>query len=132
MASTKFTPEARAALLERFAAGLTVADAAAAEGLNRFTVRDWIAKGRRESSGPYTEFAAAVDDARREARERVEPMDHDELLRVVSEAARKGSVQAMKLRWEMICAERADEETAEPTEEDALAEVYELAEARRA
>ena len=35
-----------------------------------------------------------------------EPMDEVELARVVSEAARKGSTQAMKLRWEMICADR--------------------------
>jgi hypothetical protein len=41
-------------------------------------------------------------------------MDEDELASVVSELARAGSVQAAKLRWEMLRAALAAEEQADP------------------
>jgi ketosteroid isomerase-like protein len=50
----------------------------------------------------YAAFVEAMDEARLAARARPEPMDVDELARVVSDQARAGSVQAMKLRWEML------------------------------
>jgi hypothetical protein len=90
----------------------------------------WITKGHKAESGLYHDFAAAVEAARAEAKARPEPMDEAELLHVVSEAARKGSTAAMKLRWEMICAYREPAEAEEP-QADPLAAVDELA-ARRA
>ena len=127
--ATKFTPEARGALIERFAVGCTVADAANAAGLSEMTVKRWITRGRREKKGAHAEFFAAVEDAREQARNRPEPMDADELARVVSEAARKGNTQAMKLRDEQLLrAERKAEEPAAPA--DPLAELDELAQVR--
>lgn len=102
MAASKFTPEARGALLERFAAGVSLRDACRALELRERTVKGWLTRGRRESSGDYADFATAVDEARQAARDRPEPMTADELQRVVSETARKGSVQAQKLYWEML------------------------------
>src|SRR5688500_13267443 len=98
--AAKFTPENRGALIERFAVGCTVPDAASACDLSPVTVKRWISRGRREDSGAYAEFFAAVEKAREDARNRPDPMDADELARVVSHAARKGNTQAMKLRWE--------------------------------
>jgi hypothetical protein len=113
---SKFTPENRGSLIERTAAGVSLPDAARATGIREATVKSWLTKGRRESSGEYAEFAAAIDRARESARSRPEPMDADELARVVSEMARKGSVTAAKLRWEML--RSTDEEDAsEPVDE---------------
>lgn len=106
MSASKFTPEVRGGLLERFAAGVSVEDAARSLDLRPKTVKDWLTRGRREEAGDYADFAAEVDRVRAEAAERPEPMDADELARVVSAAARKGSVAAMKLRWEQL---RADQ-----------------------
>lgn len=124
-APTRFTPENRGALLERFAAGLSLPDAAMAVGVNTTTLKNWLARGRKENGTPHAEFAAAVDAARQEARERPEPMDREELIRVVSEAARRGNVQAMKLRNEML---RDDEVAEEP--KSAVGSLDELAERR--
>ena len=115
MSATKFTPEARGALIERVASGVSLADAARAIGLREKTVKGWITRGRREDGGDYAEFAQRIEQARREADERPEPMDADELARVVSEAARKGSVAAMKLRHEQLGAKDAPEH--EPADE---------------
>ena len=56
----------------------------------------------------------AVDAARAMAGARQAPMDEDELAGVVSELARAGSVQAAKLRWEMLRAAIAAEDQADP------------------
>ncbi len=115
MSATKFTPQARGALIERVASGVSLTDAARAIGLREKTVKGWITRGRREDEGDYTEFAQRIEQARREADERPQPMDPDELARVVSEAARRGSVAAMKLRHEQLGAEDAPEQ--EPADE---------------
>ena len=127
--ATKFTPENRGALLERFAAGVSQADACRVVGVREPTLKMWLTKGRKGQE-PYADFAAAVDKARQEVKDRPEPMDEEELFRVVSETARKGSVQAMKLRWEMICASRKPAEPEVP-QADPLGQADELA-ARRA
>ncbi len=129
MAATKFTPERRAAILERVALGISQPDIAREVGLRLPTFRSWLVRGRREQAGDYHDFVLAYDAARLESKSRPEPMDEAELLLVVSEAARRGSVQAMKLRWEMICAERDADET-ESIEEPPLASLDELAERR--
>jgi transposase len=99
---SKFTPENRGALLERFAAGLSLRDAARAADLSQQTVKGWLARGRKESEGEYHDFARAVEEARSSAAARPAPMDAAELAQVVSKMARAGSVQAAKLRWEML------------------------------
>lgn len=127
MAESKFTAEAQDALLERFAAGCSIPDACASVGISQKTVKGWLTRGRQEDDGPYAVFAAAVDDVRGHA-ELPSAMDADELAQVVSEAARRGNTQAMKLRWEMLRAEAPEDEAPAA---DPFAEFDELA-ARRA
>ena len=115
MSASKFTPEIRGALLERIAAGVSLSDAARAAEVREATVKGWLTRGRREASGDYSDFARRVDEARAAAEERPEPMGTDELAIVVSEMVRKGSVQAAKLRWEML--RGADEEPEAPADE---------------
>ena len=122
MSASKFTPESRGALIERTAAGVSLADAARATGIREATVKSWLTKGRRDSSGEYVEFAAAIEEARESARSRPDPMDADELARVVSEMARKGSVTAAKLRWEMLRDTASDDDKAPVDEFDQLKE----------
>jgi hypothetical protein len=109
MSATRFTPEHRGGLIERTGAGVSLADACRAEGLRLNTVKSWLQRGRRDSEGPYAEFAQEIEEARQAARDRPSPMDEDELARVVSQMARSGSVQAAKLRWEMLRFEEGQE-----------------------
>lgn len=109
MSSSLFTEEVRAGLLARLELGVSFADAALAAGVRPETARSWLTRGRREGDGPYGEFAQAIDQAREVARSRPAPMDEVELAEVVSGLARAGSVQAAKLRWQMLRAERPDQ-----------------------
>jgi hypothetical protein len=129
VSASKFTPEIRGGLLERTAAGVSLSDAARAVGVRETTAKSWLTRGRREESGEYADFAAAMDEAREAAKSRPDAMDEAELGRLVSGMARKGSVQAAKLSWEMLRAPSGDEDTAT---DDPLAEVDELARRRRA
>jgi transposase len=122
VSASKFTPENRGALIERTAAGVSLSDSARATGIREATLKSWLTKGRRESSGDYADFAAAIDEARESARSRPEPMDADELARVVSEMARKGSVTAAKLRWEMLRDAASDDDHAPVDEFDQMKE----------
>ena len=108
MSASKFTRQIRGALVERTASGVSLADACRAEGLRLNTVKAWLTRGRQESEGPYAEFAQAIEEARQAARDRPSPTDEEELVRVVSRMARSGSVQAAKLRWEMLRSRSAD------------------------
>ena len=126
---SKFTPENRGRLVELISAGLTISHAARQIGIRANTVNAWLTRGRREGKGPYSDFAGAVDEARRNALP--EPLTEDEHRRLVSREARKGSVQAQKLYWEMICADRsANEEPEAPA--DPLQTIDELAQRRTA
>jgi hypothetical protein len=109
MSASKFTPEIRRALVGRTAASVSLADACRAEGVRLNTVKAWLQRGRRESQGPYAEFAQAIEKARHTAGNRPSPMDEQELAGVVSQMARHGSVQAAKLRWEMLRSEEGQE-----------------------
>lgn len=121
----KFTEEKREGVIDRVRIGVSQADAARAVGVSEKTVKHWLTRGRKEDAGQYAEFADAVAEARAEAAERVEPMDRDELARVVAQAARGGSVQAMKLQWEMLRAKPPDEESEPADGFEALDELEE-------
>ena len=125
----KFGPEACAAIIARLEVGLSFAEAAEGAGIKLGTAQGWRARGKREDSGPYAEFTAAVEEAlhREPAPEAMTPEEHR---LKVSEVARKGNVQALKLYWEMIRTEQGTEEV-EP-EADLLDELDELAERRAA
>lgn len=125
-----FTAETRARLLARIEMGTSLSAAAVASGVSANTAKAWLARGRREDSGAYAAFAAAVEAARAVARARPEPMGADELERLVSEMARAGSVQAAKLRWEMLRASAAT--TSGASEPVASSKIDELAGRRRA
>ena len=93
-------------LVELTAAGLSLADACVQAGVPLNTVKHWLRLGRKESSGPRAEFADAIDAARA-PKLPTGPLSEQELAEVISAAARKGSVQAMRLRWEQLKREKA-------------------------
>lgn len=129
MAASKFTPEITEGIIDLVSDGLTIKDAALAMEVREKTVRNWLAKGRNEDNGDYSRFAQLVEEAQGEAEAQEEPMDRDELMLVVSKAARKGSVQAMKLMEEMLRRGNDDDsETEDPF--DALDAEDELAQRR--
>jgi len=97
VSAPKFTAETRGEILGRVAAGVSLADASRASGVRADTVRDWLARGRREDLGPYSDFEAAVADARKQARLAPDPMSPSEFREHLERAVRAGSVQAMKL-----------------------------------
>lgn len=132
MASSKFTPEVRGALLGLLADGLVLKDACRETGVREKTVKGWLTRGRKEDEGDYAEFAAAVDASRQDAVDFEEPMDEAELKLAVSRAAKKGSVAAQKLLWEMLRAATNDpaDEDADPF--DALDAEDEVAKKRQA
>jgi hypothetical protein len=109
MSASKFTPRAPQGLARAHRTGVSLADACRAEGLRVNTVKSWLHRGRQEGEGPYADFARAIDEARHAAKAQPGSMGADELARVVSEMARKGSVQAAKLRWEMLRAPNGQE-----------------------
>src|SRR4249919_893940 len=102
MAASKFTTEITEGIIDLVSDGLTIKDAALAVEVREKTVRNWLARGRSEDDGPYAAFAEAIEEAQQEAEQQEEPMDREELLLVISKAARKGSVQAMKLMEELL------------------------------
>lgn|GEM_PF-4575624 len=107
--ATKFTPENRDGILELLADGLSLKDASREVGVREKTVKGWLTRGRKEEDGEYAEFAAAVDSAREEFEQKERPMSEAELLLAVSRAAKKGSVAAQKLLWDMLRASKGDE-----------------------
>jgi hypothetical protein len=103
MPASKFTPENRTALVDHTAAGLSLADASRAALIRPKTVKSWLTRGRREASGPYAQFVADVERARAEAeRARQVPLSEPELRLAVSEMAKRGSVRAARVYWEML------------------------------
>jgi hypothetical protein len=106
--ATKFTPENREGLLELLRDGLSLKDASRELDLREKTVKGWITRGNKEEGTEYAAFAVAVGEARQEFSDKIAPLDEDELMLVVSNAARKGSVAAMKLAYEMLRASKGD------------------------
>ena len=77
---TRFGPETRAAIVARLEQGASFAGAATAAGVKVPTAKTWLARGRREASGPYRDFVDAVERARSSVG-LTEPGDLDELRR---------------------------------------------------
>lgn len=102
MAESKFTAKNKESVIALVGEGLSLADAARETGLSPETVDGWLKKSRRDDPGDYAGFAAEVDAARLECQQREEPGTEEELKRITWIAAKKGSVQAMKLYWEMV------------------------------
>ena len=95
-------------VLEALVAGVSVADTARQHRIASRTIDRWLARGREDPDSKYGPFAEAVDRARVERElpppdER--PADPSELRILISEAARKGNVQAMRLLWEVLQSE---------------------------
>ena len=63
--ASKFTPEARGAVLDLLADGLSLKDACRESDIREKTVKGWLTRGRKEDNGDYAEFAAAVDGVAR-------------------------------------------------------------------
>jgi hypothetical protein len=95
-------------VLEALVAGVSGEDAARQHDISPRTVERWLARGRQDPESKYGPFAEAVDRARAERGlpppdER--PADPSELKILISKAARKGNVQAMRLLWEVLQSE---------------------------
>lgn len=120
---TRFTPENRAAIIARVEIGESLTTAAAGAGIPLPTVKTWLARGRREEDTAYAEFAARVDAAKPKARQLGDGLlDDDELWAVASAYARRGSVPAMRLVWEILRSRGMATPAAAPTQLDELAE----------
>jgi transposase-like protein len=102
MSATRFSPQVREEIVELIREGLTIKDAAIEAEIPYRTVRTWISRGRQAEEGPYSDFVEAIEAAQQEFGERETPMTERELRLALSRAARKGSVQAMKLYWKVI------------------------------
>lgn len=123
--SATFTEHAES-VLEALRAGASTADAARHNEVSSRTVKRWLQRGRENPGGPYGEFAADVDELRDAREVSGEPMSEDELRATISRACRAGSVQAMRVYWEIL---QADKQRKRP--HNSLAQLDELG-ARRA
>ena len=88
--------------------GVSVADTARQHRIASRTIDRWLARGREDPDSKYGPFAEAVDKARAERKlppAGQRPADPAELRLLISKAARKGNVQAMRLLWEVLHAE---------------------------
>ena len=88
-------------ILASLATGTSIPDAARRHGCHPRTIKKWLERGRRSPDGPYGRFAHSVDSHRQgRAVPREGVPDLEELLLLLSDAARAGSVPAMKeLSW---------------------------------
>jgi hypothetical protein len=113
---SRFDPYTRGRIVGAVAAGSTIEGAAAHAGVPVDTVKTWLKRGRRETSGDYAGFAAAVDDAR------MDPLTERELVAMLERAAvQRGSVQACVFLLRRMDRERARQPKTE-TPFDALDE----------
>lgn len=133
----RFSPEVQEAFVRFARMGISIRDAAREIGISEKTVKRWLLNGTREPDGPYGEFTRRVNVAREQADGDglSEEMTPEELLRVASRAARKGSVQAMRLVWDMLGKRRAEPGSEDDGEEgsrdeDQMKALDELAERR--
>jgi hypothetical protein len=96
MSIARFVPARRERLLTLLETGRSMEDACSEAAVSRSTVSKWAARGRLPGAEPdMADFARRLD-AIREGRNAPLPTE-DDVLRMAARAARKGSVQAMKL-----------------------------------
>lgn len=107
-----------AAVVDSIRAGASQREAARRHGIAPRTVSSWVTKGRRDPSGPFGEFVAALDEIHES---RCHLSDDEgpiwsiaELKKLVWKAVEAGSVQAAKLYWEMLAWEKVREPKADP------------------
>lgn len=82
-------------VLEALLAGASIEDAARSAGCSSRSVKRWAARGRSDPDGPYGAFAEAVD-SRRSPAPGVGVPDREETLQLLSTAAGRGSVAALR------------------------------------
>lgn len=95
--------------------GLTLSEACSDAGLSENTAKTWLKRGRREDATEYAAFSEAVDRAREAAAS--DAMEEPEFLAYLNAAVRKGSINAMRLWWQV---HRDRQPMHEPSELDAL------------
>ncbi len=88
--------------LELIGDGASFKDACREMGVQEKTVRNWLARGRKEDDGKYAEFATIFDTAKEEVEQQEGPLTREEWEVLTSRAARAGSVQALKLYDEYL------------------------------
>jgi transcriptional regulator with XRE-family HTH domain len=112
----QFTPERRERLLTLLETGRTLEESAADVGISTVTVRKWANGGRNGKSEPEIEFARRLDAIREgEGEQRLAEAD---VVRLAEQAARKGSVTAMKILLDRFKADAAP--VSKPDEFDEL------------
>jgi hypothetical protein len=96
-------PQAR--IVEGVRSGCSIDEAARAADVAVGTARRWLTAGRKAPDGPHGEFARLLDGARADRRvaERAldGPLSAEEAELLLAKAARKGSVPALRLWFEM-------------------------------
>jgi hypothetical protein len=99
--------ELQGPLLALLLEGLSIREAAENVGCAPRTIQRWLAKGRKETGGPYASFARAVDKVQGDAEVLAEsepPLTQPEFKAHLIAAVRRGSVSAMKL-WNELYGE---------------------------
>lgn len=94
VAGSPFDEERRARLLGLIEAGASLEEAAGRVGITRQTVFRWQARGKTEVGTPAAEFAVRLASARGD--DVADVATEEEALRLLTKAARKGSVTAAK------------------------------------
>lgn len=94
MMGKAFDAERRARLVGLIEAGCSLEEACGRVGVTRQTVFRWQAKGKSQPGTPAAEFAAALASARGD--DSADVASEEEALRILTRAARKGSVQAAR------------------------------------
>jgi hypothetical protein len=126
VAASKFTLEHRVAFYEAIARGSSIEIAAGEIGVRHATVKGWLKRGRA-GEADFAEFALVVD-ALRAVEQSSAPLTAAELLEQVSKSARRGSVAAQKLAWEIL--RNGDDGNPPGETRDPLSSVDEIAERR--
>jgi hypothetical protein len=115
MSRSRFSPQLSGQLVGLIMVGASLPEACRQLGIPEPTVKGWLARGRKESGTTYAEFARAVEDARATVAQA--ELTWPEFMGCLAVSVRKGSVQAMKLWWEIHRAREADEPEYDPLEE---------------
>ena len=80
--------------------GLSLPAACSEIDLSPDTVKGWLARGRREAEGDYRDFADQIEAARTAAH--ASPLGQDDLVALLEQAARRGSVRAISLLLQRV------------------------------